>query len=120
MAFWMVALVAMVVLGTLLVHMVRDQSIEREQVSRRLHDPGTPRLEYVVPTGQDPVVVLAVLERAGYTATVDPSGAHQVVMVQCRVDRDRERVRSLIESANVTALHEGMPISVAVRFRDEA
>jgi len=122
MIFPIVITLAILVLGLIVLYVVREQVKHREQVDAELSDPRTSTLEYVVPTGQDPAVILAPLEQAGYTATVDPSGAHQIVMVHCPAGRDRERarVRSLIESANVTAPQDGVPISVDVRFRDEA
>ena len=111
MAFWMVLLVAIVAIGALVLYILREQSITRERIENELHDTRTPTLEYSVPTGQDPVAILAVLERAGYTAGVDSHGTHQVVMVKCPEgpDRDRTKVRAVIESAHVGA----------VRVRDE-
>jgi len=111
MAFWMVLLVAIIALGALVLYVLRDQSIARERIEDELHDSRTPTLEYSVPTGQDPVAILAVLERAGYTAGVDSHGVHQVVMVKCPdgPDRERTKVRTVIESAHVGV----------VRFRDE-
>ena len=111
MAFWMVFLVVIIAVGSLVLYILRDQSIAREKIGVELHDSRTPTLEYSVPTGQDPVPILAVLERAGYVAGVDSHGAHQVVMVKCPEGPEHERtnVRTLIESAHVGA----------VRFRDE-
>ena len=112
MAFWMVLLVSIVALGALVLYVLRNQSIARERIEAELHDTRTPTLEYSVPTGQDPVAILAVLERAGYTAGIDSHGAHQVVMVKCPdgPDGDRTKVRRLIKSAHVGA----------VRFADES
>jgi hypothetical protein len=111
MAFWMVFLISIVALGALVLYVLRDQSIARERIEHELHDEHTATLEYSVPTGQDPVPILAVLERAGFTAGVDSHGAHQVVMVKCPhgPGQDRTKVRSVIESAHVGA----------VRFQDE-
>lgn len=121
MAFWIVGLVALVALGALVVYVLRQQSIEREQVDAQLHDGHTPTLQYSVPTGQDPVVILAALESAGYTAVVDPHGAHQTVIVGCPegTEHERNRVRTVIESAGVSALQDGAPVHAEVRFRDE-
>jgi hypothetical protein len=98
MAFWIVILVSLGALGALVVYVLRQQSIERERVEAELHDSRTPTLQYSVPTGQDPAVILAALERAGFMAGVDSHGAHQVVMVKCPEgpDRTRSRVRALI------------------------
>jgi hypothetical protein len=117
MAFWMVALVAVVALGALVLKVVRDESIARDDVYRQLHDPTTPTLEYVVPTGLDPAVVLAALELAGFTASVDPHHTHQHVLVRCPQSIDRQQVRRVIESATVRTT-DGHA-AVAVRFADE-
>lgn len=116
MAFWIVGLIALVVLGTLLLRALREQSIRRERIEHDLHDVHTPTLEYSVPTGQDPAPVLAALEQAGYTAGIDPHGVHQVVLVRCPdgPDAARAKVRSVIESA-----HTGVPTRTEVRFSDE-
>jgi hypothetical protein len=121
MAFWIVILVALVALGALVLYVLREQSIERERIDKELHDERTPTLEYSVPTGQDPVSILAALERAGYTASVDPHHPHQHVLIACPegVDQQRAHVRSVIESASVTAPEDGAPLEVDVRFKDE-
>lgn len=102
MAFWMVILVSVLALGALVVYVLRQQSIERERVEQELHDSRTPKLEYSVPTGQDPAVILAALERAGFVAGVDSHGTHQVVMVKCPEgpERTRSKVRALIGSVS--------------------
>jgi hypothetical protein len=119
MAFWMVFLVALVALTALVMYVLRQQSIDRERIESELHDTRTPTLEYSVPTGQDPVTILAALERAGYTAGVDSHGAHQVVMVKCAdgPERDRSKVRSIIEATHVGP--EDVAMRTVVRFRDE-
>jgi hypothetical protein len=117
MAFWIVILVSVIALAALVLYVLKEQSLVRERIEEELHDSRTPTLQYAVPTGQDPVTILAALERAGYTAGVDSHGAHQVVMVKCPdgPERARAKVRSLIESANVTS-----PVHASVRFVDEA
>jgi hypothetical protein len=121
MIFPVVLTLAVVALALVVLYVVREQVKHREVVDAELHDEGTPTLEYAVPTGQDPAVILSALETAGYTATVDPSGSHQVVMVHCPGGRDRERaqVRNVIRSADVTAPDDGAPVDVPIRFRDE-
>jgi hypothetical protein len=111
MAFWIFILVGMAALGALVLYVLRDQSIERDRIDRELHDPSTSTLEYAVPTGQDPVVILAALELAGFTASVDPHHTHQRVLVGCPdgVDRQRTLVRTVIGSTGRSA----------VRFVDE-
>jgi hypothetical protein len=121
MAFWIVGLVALVAVIALVMRLLKEESISREKVQAHLHDASTPTLDYVVPTGEDPVLVVAALERAGYTVAVDPHGAHQVVLVECPGEREaaREKVRAVIESAHVGASSQGTPAPTAVRFSDE-
>jgi hypothetical protein len=112
---------AFVAILWIVLYVVREQVSRRAQVADALHAPETPTLEYAVPTGQDPTVIVAALERAGYTATADPNHAHQRLMVACPdgLQSERERVRSVIESASVTAPQDGIPVEAEVRFRDE-
>jgi hypothetical protein len=121
MAFWIVGLVALVAVVAWAMHLLKEESLGRERVEADLHSSGTPTLEYVVPTGEDPVVVLAALERAGYTACVDSHGAHQLVLVKCPdgVAASRAKVRSVIESAGVSAPKVEVRTHAAVQFRDE-
>jgi hypothetical protein len=111
MAFWILILIALVALGGVALYLFREQSLVREHVESELHDVHTPKLEYSVPTGQDPATILGALERAGWTAGVDPHGAHQVVLVKCPdgPDRARGEVRALI----------GASLHTEVFFRDE-
>jgi hypothetical protein len=121
MALAFVITVALVALALIVLYVVREQVKLREQVDEDLTGGSTPTLEYAVPTGQDPAVILAALERAGYTATVDPTHTHQIVLIACPwgVEPERASVRSVIESASVTAPQDGVPLEVDVRFRDE-
>lgn len=117
-----VAAILALLLITLYVLRQQGSFVRRHnEVHRELQSETTPTLEYDVPTGQDPVVILAALDRAGYTATVDPKHAHQRVLVGCPagIDGERERVRSVIESASVTTPEDGVPMRTDVRFRDE-
>ena len=122
MAFPIVILLAVVVLALVVLYVVREQVRHRARVDEELHDERVPTLEYAVPTGQDPALILAALERDGYTATVDTQAAPQVVLIRCPagLDRDRAHVRSVIASAGVTAQDDGVPVRTDVRFTDEA
>jgi hypothetical protein len=113
--------VAVVALIWIVLYVVRQQMIRREQIDQELHDPHTPILEYDVPTGQDPTVILAALERSGYIVTVESSHPHQRVLVACPsgIDRERARVRAVIQAASVSSMDDGVPLRVDVRFRDE-
>jgi hypothetical protein len=122
MGFPIVLALALLALLFIVLYYLREQVRHRQHVDEVVEDERTPTLEYDVPTGQDPAVILAALTSAGYTATVDPTGVHQVVSVACPagVDRERAHVRSLIESANVTAPDDGVRLDADVRFRDES
>jgi hypothetical protein len=121
MAFPIVILLGLLIIAAFVLYLLREQLRRRARIDEELHDDQVPTLEYAVPQGQDPVVILTALERHGYTAMVDTHGTGQVVMVRCPggVDRDRAHVRALIESANVTTQDDGMPLRTDVRFTDE-
>jgi hypothetical protein len=78
-------------------------------------------LDYVVPAGQDPAVVLAALAAEGYDATTDPGQAN-LVHTRCPSgpERERARVRATIQSVHTTAIDAGAPFDPGpVRFQDE-
>jgi hypothetical protein len=117
-------LAAIVVVGLVVLYVVREQTgffRRRSEVHRELESDRTPTLEYDVPTGQDPTVILAALELAGHTATVEPRHPHQRVLIAYTGDREaaRARIRPVIESAAVTTPDDGAPVPTVVRFRDE-
>jgi hypothetical protein len=115
---------AIIALGLITLYVLRQQTgfVRRHQrIDEELHSPDTPTLVYEVPVGQDPTVILAALERAGYTATSDATHPRQTVLIACPggIEGERARVRSVIESASVTAPDDGVPLATDVRFRDE-
>jgi hypothetical protein len=116
-----VIVLALVALGAIVLYVVRQQVRQRERIDEELGGRRSFTLEYAVPTGQDPTVILAALARSGYTATVAPRGAHHHVLIACPagVDRERAQVRATIESATVTAAEDGVPLAAEVRFVDE-
>ena len=66
-------------------------------------------LEYIVPPGQDPAMILETLETAGYPAALDPAAASRLIHIECRFgrDHDRARVREVIESGAVATIDDG-------------
>jgi len=94
---------------------------KHNDIHEHLHEDHTPTLEYLVPEGQDPAVLIAGLARAGFTALSDPTHPHQRVLIECPegVDQQRGEVRSAIESANVTTPEDGVAVPTPVRFSDE-
>jgi hypothetical protein len=122
MTFLIVGLLTLLVIILLVMRLLKNDSLARRRVDDDLHDSHSPTLEYVVPTGEDPVVVLAALERAGYTAVVDSHGSQQVVLIKCPdgLDRSRSHVRLVIETAGVSTPKVEAPTHTDVHFRDEA
>jgi hypothetical protein len=93
----------------------------RSQVDHTLASPAAATLDYVVPEGQDPAVVLAALHDNGVQAAPDV-GARQLVHVACppTSNGERERVRSIIEGIHRSGIDAGAPFDAgAVRFEDE-
>src|SRR4051795_13624660 len=124
--YYFFALVGVVVLVALAFFFFGGRGVgfarHHNEVHEELHQDRMPTLEYAVPAGQDPTVVLAALQREGFTATTDPTHPHQTSLIACPegVDRHRARVRAVIESAGVTTPEDGAAVSSGVRFRDEA
>jgi len=95
-------------------------SKQRGTTAAALEGAETETLEYAVPTGQDPVVVMAALETEGFTTTLDKTG--EVLLIHCPAGRDRARARAraAISQADSSALEHGRRLDVdTVRFRDE-
>jgi hypothetical protein len=113
-------IVAIVVLVVLVVG-IRQWGARREHLTTELADPATPTLDYRVPAGQDPSVVLSALDLEGFTATTDPVDT-QLVTIHCPAgpDRDRARVRAVIGSVHTTGIDHGAPHEPGeVHFVDE-
>jgi hypothetical protein len=83
--------------------------------------PGVEVLRYDVPDGQDPVVVVSALRKAGYDPATDLVEGSTVVVVPCPggASRERDRVREVIAGASETTL-EGPEFDPGrVTFEDE-
>lgn len=124
----MVVFFALVVLAAILAALgLAALAGERTRAhSRRdeaLHDTlGT--LDYAVPEGQDPSVLLAALGDEGYRATVDVRSADQHVLIECPggTDRERPHVREVLAHADRSAMEDGGPVpgtGPEIRFADE-
>jgi len=86
--------------------------------------PGDPRVEtlrYRVPDGQDPAVLIAALDGAGYTSDVVPEEGAKLLVIGCPAGRDRERarVRNVLAQNHMASL-EGPSIDPGkITFVDE-
>jgi hypothetical protein len=95
-------------------------SKERAATAESLESAGTETLEYPVPPGQDPVVVLTALESEGFATSLDATG--EIVLIHCPDGRESARplARAAISRADRTAIEHGQPMGAeAIRFRDE-
>ena len=117
----LIFLLVVIVLTVIGLYWVRPWARQRQRLSDHVNAPSTPTLDYRVPAGQDPAVVMAALTGAGYEAAVDPHDAHRV-RVDCPAgpDEERSRVREVIAGARSTAIDAGKPARPdTVVFEDE-
>ena len=117
----LVPIIVVVVVAIVALWGMRAWVSGHQRQADELAAPGTSSLDYLVPPGQDPVVVLTALSAEGYDASTDPD-APNLVHVACPAgpDRDRARVRAVIHAAGSTAVDAGVPFEPGeVRFTDE-
>ena len=79
-------------------------------------------LDYEVPEGQDPAVVVAALNVNGLDAAASNTGGHQLVHIAGSPDDPgvREQAREVIAGIGTTSLDAGVPIDARpIRFTDE-
>ncbi|HEY3530128.1 MAG TPA: hypothetical protein VGK78_13360 [Nocardioides sp.] len=94
--------------------------------SDRLQYADRPTLRYQVPPGQDPVVVVTGLRRAGYEASPDsePGPSSPIVIIGASdAEPDREAVRRTLEDLDGTNVMPNESAEVErsrVRFVDES
>ncbi len=95
---------------------------ERRQHVERLADPRVATLEYEVPEGQDPVVVVTALKSDGLDAVGELRRGRQLVLIDASedgVDEVRSRARAVIaERALLNTQGDAAP-DHQVRFLDE-
>lgn len=112
-------IVAFLVVGLLVAFALRRWTLDEARFEARVHDPEAHAVAYDVPVGQDPAVLLAALDRAGYKAASDMDHGVERVLVPCPTEHDRAQVRSIIEHVHSTSF-EGAEMNVAhVSFEDE-
>jgi hypothetical protein len=78
-------------------------------------------LRYEVPNGQDPAPLMAALAREGYDAAPETVQGNRRLVIACPngLERDRPKVRTIIEEANRTSMLDGIPLEREVRFEGE-
>jgi hypothetical protein len=117
----LVPIIVVVAIAVVMLLAVRTWASGHRQQAEELASPREPTLDYLVPDGQDPVVLLTVLSADGYAATADPATPN-LIRISCPagLDRERARVRATIQHAGATAIDTGVPFEPDhVRFVDE-
>lgn len=113
-----VLVILVLVIGAVVVVRMSRRSQEREDWAKSSE---TEALRYHVPEGQDPVAVITALRQEGFEPVQDSATAGRDVLIPCPSGKDRERarVRAIIEYVAPLNL-EGDPADTpAVRFADE-
>ena len=93
---------------------------EGEQRLERMRD-SEAALHYRVPQGQDPAVLTSALTEAGYQAVGDLVEGQNEIMIEGGrgAAPDPDRVRAVIERANVSTLEGGAVRERPVLFEEE-
>ena len=111
-------IIAVIAVGLFLAWGVRGMVFSEAATEKRLHSDGVHTLEYAVPPGQDPSVLVAALGHAGFTAVAELHAGAEVLVVECP-DSERRRVRGIIEETRTTTVEGGELAVGSVRFEDE-
>lgn len=116
-----IAVVVLAIVAWLLFHAYAGKAGKEAEEHQAPGDPGVETLRYWVPDAQDPTVIIAALDRAGYQATLDDVRGDKHLAVACPAGRDRERarVRSVIEEADTTSIEGPQFNPGKVTFEDE-
>lgn len=111
--------VGLLVVGVLVMLALRRVTLDEARSENRLREPGTHKLAYVVPNGQDPAILMAALARGGFKSVSDMEGGVERLLVACPDEHDRAKVRSIIEHVD-RAGFAGPEMHVGhVSFEDE-
>lgn len=87
----------------------------------RLSGPAVPTLEYEVPEGQDPAVVVNALKEDGLDAVGELRQGRQLVLIDATegIDRVRPRARAVIANRAPLNPEDDVTPDTEVRFLDE-
>lgn len=116
-AFYIIVIAALI--GLVLALGLRRLVFDLEETDRKLHQPDARIVAYAVPEGQDPAVLTAALEQAGYLAATEEQWGRTHLLVACPEEPDRSVIRSVIEGVHTTSF-DGVAVDVGhVHFDDE-
>lgn len=112
-------LVVVVVGGTIAISIfLRNWVREAAQREAHLRDPRTHTLAFAIPNGVDPVTAEAALAHAGFRSGHERVGMVECVRIECE-ESQRDRVRSVLESALTNAYDSSLLPAGHVVFEDE-
>lgn len=116
-----VLIVLALLVAWLVVREVRARAEKEARTHEEVESRTLPVLEYVVPTGQDPAVLVTALHAEGYETTVHTEPTHQHLLIRCPagVDRDRAHVRAIIADQG-TSMDDPAQLGGRVLFTDES
>lgn len=119
----MIILVAMLTVAVLIIVTgvmlgLRTWVFGEAEVEQRLSAPGTHTLDYEVPNGQDPALLKAALASAHFTSVTRSGAGNEHLTIACE-ERDRSRVRDVLEHAHTAGAPGSADHPAQVRFSDE-
>ena len=112
-------LVVLVVGGTIAINLfLRNWVREQSRREAHLRDPRTHTIAYAIPNGVDPVTLEAALAHAGFNSGHGRVGMAECIRIECD-ESQRDRVRSVLESASTAAYDGSLLPAGNVVFEDE-
>jgi uncharacterized SAM-binding protein YcdF (DUF218 family) len=114
-----VILIIVGLLGLAVVAMLALRRATQDEIrfEERLREPGH-TVAYVLPAGQEPVVLEGALRRAGFASLAESEKGVEVLHVEC-VPEDRDEVRRIIASASRSTTGGATTPAGAITFQDE-
>ncbi len=95
--------------------------VAKKAEAQDARDPRVEALDYQVPDGQDPAVLISALQSEGYTADLEVRDAGRYLAIACPAGRERERarVRNVLAQNHMASI-EGPSFSPGkIAFEDE-
>lgn len=111
-------IIGLVAVGVAVMWGLRRWTLDEVELEARLRLPGTHKLTYPVPVGQDPAAYVAALACAGFTSVGALEGGAERLLVACD-EEDRPQVRSIIEHVEAVGFEGSEVHSGHVNFEDE-
>ncbi|QNN54092.1 hypothetical protein [Nocardioides mesophilus] len=110
---------AFVVVGGAVMLFLRRVTLEEAGREAELGGPGAHTVAYAVPLGQDAAVPMAALAHAGFHSVTATRSGMELLLIECRDEAERARVRAIIEKTGWTR-YDGAEMHPAhVSFEDE-